>query len=469
MKQPDVASDTIGPHVLIVDDNTTWVDTVALALQTQGFRVTKTTNPRAAVALYTASRPDVVLLDYQMPGLDGLSLLAELRVVDPSAVAVLLSGHLDVATTVRAMRAGADDVLIKTVPFDQLVVTLEGAAAEARLARRHRSAISTSPSLIGLLDDSPVMRRTFRKLEIVAQTESPVLITGETGAGKGLAATLVHQMSPRSDGPFVRINCASLSANFLENELFGHERGAFTDAKTRKRGLFEMADGGTLFLDELGELAMELQAKLLTVLDEGRFRRLGGTHEIEVNVRIICASNRDIEQEVRAGRFRSDLFYRLAVLPVHIAALRERGPDEVGALLKRLLHAHQSRVGRGPTRFSAAALARLTAYAWPGNVREMRNVIEQAFPYALEADQIDLEQLPPLGGTTQPPAQAPDEEAGQSLRDIERSHIRHVLSQSGGNRAQAARVLGITRATLYAKMRAFALADIGREKGRPER
>jgi DNA-binding NtrC family response regulator len=469
MKQPDDDSDVIAPHVLIVDDNAIWVDTVTLALQTNGFRVTKTTNPRSAIALYTKSRPDVVLLDYQMPGLDGLAVLAELRVVDPTAAAVLLSGHLDVATTVRAMRAGADDVLIKTVPFDQLLVTLERAATSARLARRHRSAVATSPTLLGLLDDSPVMSRTFRKLEIVAQTDSPVLITGETGAGKGLAATLVHQMSPRADGPFIRINCASLSANFLEDELFGHERGAFTDAKTQKRGLFEMADGGTLFLDELGELAVELQAKLLTVLDEGRFRRLGGTHEIEVNVRIICATNRDIEQEVRAGRFRTDLFYRLAVLPVHIPALRERGPEEIGVLLKRLLSAHQSRIGRGPTRFSAEALGKLSTHTWPGNVREMRNVIEQAFPYALEAEQIEVEHLPALGSATQPSQAPPDAEAGESLRDMERSHIRRVLSRTGGNRAQSARILGITRATLYSKMRTFALTDIGLEPERPER
>jgi two-component system response regulator HydG len=447
--------------LLLVDDDKVFLEYLARLLKPRGFRVLATSDPRDAVSLYEEHRPEVVLIDYRMPRTDGLKVLAALRAADPEAVVILLSGAVDVATTVRAMRAGAEDVLTKTVEVDHLVVTLERGIAKASLARRHRMVIAKSSSMMGLLDDSPAMMRAFRLIEVTARSNSPVLITGETGAGKGLAASVLHQLSARAAGPFVRVNCASLSATFLESELFGHERGAFTDAKQEKRGLFEVATGGTIFLDEIGELAMDLQAKLLTVLDEGRFRRLGGTREIAADVRVVSATNRDLAQLVAAKRFRSDLYYRLAVLPINIPPLRARGRDAIISLAAKLLREHQSEVGRGPTRFSPEALEVLAGFSWPGNVRQLRNVIEQAFPFAIDSGVVDLGHLPPLAADKRGIAESDTGPSGRSLRDVERRHIARVLSGSGGNRSQAARILGVTRTTLYNKMREYGLEDIG--------
>jgi transcriptional regulator with GAF, ATPase, and Fis domain len=284
-----------------------------------------------------------------------------------------------------------------------------------------------------------------------------VLLGGETGTGKGWLARRIHAMSPRARGPFVEVNCAGLSATFLDSELFGHEKGAFTDAKQTKRGLFEVADGGTLFLDEIGDLAPELQPKLLTVLESHRFRRLGGTRELEVDVRVVTATNVDLRDAVRARRFREDLYYRVAVLPLGLPSLRERGADEIARLARALLEELRRRIGRGPSRIDSDALLAMTRYAWPGNIRELRNVLERVVLLAVHADAIEPAHLPPEIRAAAGGAAASPGEDDLTLAAAERAHILRVLALSGHNKAHAARALGITRATLYAKLREYGL------------
>jgi transcriptional regulator with PAS, ATPase and Fis domain len=282
-----------------------------------------------------------------------------------------------------------------------------------------------------------------------------VLLTGETGTGKGWLAKVLHARSRRARAPFVEVNCAGLTATLLDAELFGHEKGAFTDAKTQKPGLFEVADGGTLFLDEIGDLAPELQPKLLKVLETRRFRRLGGTREITVDVRLVAATHHDLRAAVRAGRFREDLYYRLAVFPLHLPPLRDRGRDAILALTRHLATELQSQLGRGPTTFTSEALALMLDHAWPGNIRELRNTIERVLLLARDEPEVGGEHLPPdlrVAAAGDEVIAADLADGDLSLERAERRHIARVLAHVGGNRVHAARALRISRATLYKKL-----------------
>jgi transcriptional regulator with PAS, ATPase and Fis domain len=310
------------------------------------------------------------------------------------------------------------------------------------------------------------MLELARQVEkVAAAANTSVLLLGDSGTGKSFAAQLIHARSGRARGPFVEINCAGLSGTFLDSELFGHEKGAFTDAKEAKRGLFEVADRGTLFLDEIGDLAPELQPKLLRVLETRTFRRLGGTRELQVDVRLVAATNRDLETAVREGRFREDLFYRLSVFPLTIPPLRDRSRDDVLELVHTSLRSLREHHGDAPAEITPRALDRLVAYAWPGNVRELRNALERALVLAVGAERIDLEHLPqalrsadavsrPVSGSAEIP----------KLKEMERDHIERALYLLGGNRTVAAERLGISRATLHAKIREYGLAEVGRDE-----
>jgi DNA-binding NtrC family response regulator len=458
------AATALNRTILLVDDEPEVLGVLGRFFERRGWQVQRAAEAAGAMSMYERDRPDLVLLDIGLPGLSGLRFLEVLRSRDPDATIIMLTGQTDVATAVEAMRLGAENFLTKPVELPHLEAASERAFEKAELRRRNRFLAERSTDIGGAaaLGRSPLMRDIARQVELLATTDTTVLLTGETGTGKGYVAQLLHAMSPRNGKPFVDINCAGLSATFLDSEIFGHEKGAFTDAKEQKRGLFEVAHTGTFFLDEIGDLASELQPKLLKVLESRKFRRLGGTREIEVDVRLIAATNHDLEKNVRAGRFREDLFYRLNVLPLRLPPLRDRGREEIADLAVRVLLDLRRRVGRGPTSLSADALNVLTQYSWPGNIRELRNVIERVLLLSSSAEEVLPGHLPPeiTGRAVDVAGGAADAEL--SLEEVERRHMALVLAHHAGNRSRSARTLGISRATLYEKLARYGLDEVGR-------
>jgi DNA-binding NtrC family response regulator len=450
--------------ILLIDDDPGVLHLLGRFFERKGWTVSHAVDASTAALVYERERPDLVLLDLQLPQISGLQLLEVLRLRDPDATILMLTGHADVATAVEAMRLGAENFLTKPIELPHVEAAVERAYEKVELRRRNRYFAERQSENTGTraLGASPAMRELARQIELLAATEATVLLLGETGTGKGYVAQLIHSLSKRSAAPFVDINCAGLSATFLDSEMFGHEKGAFTDAKEQKRGLLEIAHTGTVFLDEIGDLAFELQPKLLKVLESQRFRRVGGTREIEVDARMIVATNHDLESDARNGRFREDLYYRLAVLPLRLPPLRERGRAEIGDLAMRLLSDLRPRVGVGPRAFSAPALAMVTTYAWPGNIRELRNVIERVLLLAPRgAQEVLPAHLPPevRGAAAVLPH---GDEIEATLQEVEKRHIARVLAHVRGNRSRAARMLGISRATLYEKIDRYELAAVGR-------
>ncbi|HYV98849.1 MAG TPA: sigma-54 dependent transcriptional regulator, partial [Gemmatimonadaceae bacterium] len=439
--------------LLLIDDDQQVLNALSHLLERHGWRTVRANDPRTGVALYAQERPDLVICDVSMPGLTGLQVLEILKSSDADATVVMLTGNADIETAVESMRAGAENFLTKPWKTEHLLAAVNRAVEKATLRRMNRflAVRQVLNANLETLGSSPAMRELAGQIQLLAAGNAPILLTGETGSGKGWASKLLHASSARAGAPFVSINCAGLTATFLDSELFGHEKGAFTDAKTQKPGLFELANTGTLMLDEIGDLSPELQPKLLTVLETQRFRRLGGTREIQVDVRLIAATHVDLTEAVKAGRFREDLFYRLAVLPLRIPSLRERGHTEIADLAIRLLSDHRRNLGRGPTKISTEALERIVSYAWPGNVRELRNVLERALLLAGSAEELEASHLP-IGGTPargtpviMPAARSAAELTGDmTLATAERQHIERVLAHAKGNRALAARLLGVS-------------------------
>ncbi len=441
--------------VLLIDDDVDVLRAVGDYFDRIGYEVSRATTAEEGFEAFARLRPDVVILDLHLPDLDGLEVLERLRSQGGSVI--LLTGQGDIETAVRAMQLGAEHFLTKPVDLNHLAAATARVGEKIRLARQNAMLRVREHEHEGLesLGVSPAIRELGRQIELLAASErSTVLLTGESGTGKGWVARVLHHLSPRTGGPFVEVNCGGLSATFLESELFGHEKGAFTDAKERRQGLFELADRGTIFLDEIGDLAPELQPKLLKVLETKRFRRLGGSREMTVDARLIAATNRDLVGEVRAGRFREDLYYRLSVMPLKLPAVRERSRDDRLALLTRILADLGPQMPGCPSACSAEALDRLLSAPWPGNVREMRNVMERAMILARGAGQIGVEHLPAdlrKGGGGDKRHQP------QALADVERVHIEKTLKFHGGNRTRAAQELGISRATLINKIKVYGL------------
>jgi len=441
--------------LLIVDDDADVLQAVGDYFDKIGYEVFREATGEAGIAACIRHRPDAVLLDLRLPGMDGLQVLEELRLHD---VAVLLvTGHGDIATAVRAMQLGAEHFLTKPVDMPLLAAAVARALEKVHL-RRHNAVLAARLAPAGgddVLGVSGPMRDLARQLGLLAQSErTTVLLTGESGTGKGWVAKLLHRLSARRESLFVDVNCAGLSATFLDSELFGHEKGAFTDAKDRKQGLFELADRGSLFLDEIAELATELQPKVLKAIEEKSFRRLGGTREIQVDVRLIAATNRDIAEAVRQGRFREDLYYRLNVIPLHLPALRERAREDRLALLRKLFTELRTELPESPGEISSEALERLLSYPWPGNIREMRNVLERALIVSHGAERLGPEHLPAEVGRRAAPA---SDHQPATLAEVERRHIERTLRRHGGNRTRAAEELGISRATLINKIKVYDL------------
>jgi DNA-binding NtrC family response regulator len=450
--------------VLLVDDEPSVVRVLARYFERQEWEVYQALSGEDGVRTYEAQRPDLVVLDVNLPSLSGLQTLEIL--VARGATVVMLTGQAEVNTAVEAMQLGAESFLTKPVDFAHLQTAAERAVEKVELRRANETLAERMEerSRQGVLGASARMQELARQVDLVAASaHTSVLLLGDSGTGKSFVAQMLHARSPRARGPFVEINCAGLSATFLDSELFGHEKGAFTDAKEMKRGMFEVADHGTLFLDEIGDLAPELQPKLLKVLETRTFRRLGGTREIEVDVRLIAATNHDLQASVKAGKFREDLFYRLSVFPLTIPPLRERSREDVLELIHASLRDLHRRHPDSPGQLTAKALDLLVAYGWPGNVRELRNALERALVLARGADRIGPEHLPEqLRAPGAPKAQRQDWEV-LTLEEMERRHIERTLHLTGGNRTLAAEKLGISRATLHAKIKEYGLQEVGRQ------
>ena len=403
--------------------------------------------------------PDLVMLDLVMPGRSGFDLLGELAARPDAPPVVVLTGTKTVSTAVEAMKQGAADYVTKPFEVEALRIKVRQLLERRELERevlRLRARVEREERVGDLLGASEAMQEVFRTIRRVADSKATVLIRGESGTGKELAARAIHALGPRQAGPFVAVNCAGIPETLIESELFGHEQGAFTDARERRIGKFEAASGGTLFLDEVGELAPSVQAKLLRALQERRIDRVGGSEPIEVDVRVLAATNRDLEREVGEGRFRADLFYRLNVVPLELPPLRDRR-DDVRRLAAHFLERARAEAGRGPARIGRAAMAALERFPWPGNVRELQNAIERAVALA-EGEVLELEDLPrgvvQTGRVEQLRDAVRSGELGfeEATADFERDLLLDALERSGWNQTRAAELLRVTRRALKLKM-----------------
>ncbi len=445
-------------RVLLVDDDPAFRGAMASELTRRGYDVVAAGSGREALEHAGRADVDVTLLDLRLPDLDGIEVLERLRRRNSSAAVIVLTGHGTIDTAIRAIRLGAYDYLEKPCPFTKLEMAIQKACEHVRLTVRQRvleDGYSTPDLPFGPVGTSPAFVKLMEQVARVARTDQTTLILGETGVGKEVVAKLLHAQSARCDQPFVVVDCAALHEELLQSEIFGHEKGAFTGAARRKHGLFEVAHGGTMFLDEVADTSPDVQAKLLRVIETGRFRRLGGTEEIAVDVRVVAATNRDLRQAILRGHFREDLFYRLATFTIEIPPLRER-PEDIRVLAEHFLEQFNVRFSAAK-RLSEGAMAALTQYGWPGNVRELIHVLQQAAALS-EGDVVELSDLPaPVRDSAPPPAATPLEEA-LTLREAERRHLFAVLAKVGGNRAQAARLLGVSERTLYRLLRRYGRA-----------
>jgi DNA-binding NtrC family response regulator len=450
-------------HILVVDDEDLIRWSIAERLRSEGHEISEAGT--AAEALKIAEGGvDLVLLDYQLPDGDGLAVLKKVREMDPDALVIMLTAHHHLSLVVEAMRTGAFDYAPKPFDLDDVMLRVARALETTRLRRELRTLRDTlsrpySPSSV--IGDSVPMQRVKALVRKVAMSPgSTVLITGESGTGKDLIAKVIHYSSARADRPFLNLTCSAMPEALLESELFGHERGAFTDAHQQKRGLLEQADEGSVFLDEIGEMAPALQAKLLRFLEERAFRRVGGSTDIRVNVRVIAATNRNLEESVREGRFREDLYYRLNVLRVEVPPLRARG-DDIARLAESFAATFSKEFKRPVRGFSAGAEAALKAYDWPGNVRELRNLVERAVLLAeqeiLEPGDFELPHAGHAGGTNGYGTMSlPD--GGVQLEDVEKGLVIQALERVGGNQTRAAALLGLHRDQIRYRIEKFGLS-----------
>ena len=446
--------------VLLVDDDLAFRTVLADELGRLGFEVASAGSGEDG--LRAAQRePQVILLDLQLPGVNGMDVLKRLREAQSSSEVILLTGHGSIDSAIEAIRMGAFDYVVKPCPLDELEVRIQR-ALERQALRRRATLLErglTPPDLsASFMGASPAFREALDVIERVAPNDSTVLITGETGSGKEMAAKLLHGRSPRRSRPFVVVECAALQESLLQSELFGHERGAFTGAEKAKPGLFEVAHGGTIFLDEVGEISQATQVKLLRVLDTSTFRHVGGTQEIHVDVRVLAATNRDLPAMVRQGLFREDLYYRMSTITVSLPPLRER-PEDIELLAGHFVAMQNARFGFRKT-LGPAALDVLRRHDWPGNVRELGHVIEAALIVCDDTEIRPEHVRPALGRAAPPSAQAAaGNGSGElpTLEAMERAHILRALQVTDGHRGQAARALGISERNLYRKLREYGL------------
>ncbi len=432
------------------------------SLREEGFEVAGFAEPAASLNALRTGEFDLLLSDLMMPGIDGIQLLRQALVIDPNLVGIIMTGQGSISTAVEAMKTGAFDYILKPFRLQQILPTLDRAMEVRRLRvenvrlRSFVERLTFESPRYHLVGEGPLMRKVLQMIEKVAGTDTTVLVRGESGTGKELVARAIHGNSPRKANPLVTINCATLQEHLLESELFGHERGAFTGADRAKPGLFEVAEGGTLFIDEVAEMSPALQAKLLRVLEDRHYRRVGSTQERKADVRVVAATNKPLEDEQKAGRFREDLYYRLNIITVILPPLRNRRED-IPLLIDHMLRTRQIR--KALYTVDPTAMGLLCQYNWPGNVRELANVLERAQILA-EGDTITKDDLPENLISAAPQstdAQAP--ESPDALDGVERRHVAEILRRMGGNKVQAAKALGMSRRSLYRLIDRYGLGE----------
>jgi DNA-binding NtrC family response regulator len=444
-------------RILVVDDEVNARTALAELLRDEGYDLETSADAFKALGKYESFAPHIVVTDLKMPGMDGIELVKKLRAMEDPPAVVVMTAFGAVESAISAMRAGAADYLTKPLNFDQLLVVVEKVLANEALRRetvqlRKRVRDRVAPG--NMVGSSPPMQRVFEIVDQVAPSRATVLITGESGTGKELVANALHQRSPRANGPFIKLHCAALAESLLESELFGHEKGSFTGAMTRKDGRFSLADGGTLFLDEIGEISASVQVKLLRFLQEHEFERVGGTQTIRVDVRVIAATNRDLKEEVARGRFREDLFYRLNVVNIETPPLRDRKSD-IPAIAKFFLDRYAKDNAKPVETIAPPALALLTEYNWPGNVRELENAIERAVVLST-GPTIEARNLPPNVRPAAPTGLPVI--PGATMAEIERYAIIETMKATGGSTSKAAEMLDISTRTVQYRLHQYQAA-----------
>ncbi len=453
-------------QILVIDDDAVIRNSVERALTSSGYQVRTAEDGRTGLEAAVADAPDLVLLDLRLPDIDGFEVLASIRTQVPSSPVVVITAYASIDVAVRAVRMGAEDLLAKPFKPDQLRVTVRNVLRKSLLDEQVQHLRTAVDDLFGhrvVLGDSPAARTLEHEIEVTAQGDAPVLITGESGTGKEVVARLIHTKSDRADRPYVALNCAAIPRDLIESELFGHTRGSFTGATTSHKGVFEQARGGTVLLDEIGEMALDLQPRLLRVLDTHEVQPIGAERPRKVDFRVIASTNMNLQQCVAAGTFRQDLYYRLSVVTLHLLPLRER-VDDIQALCDAFLDRYTRELGKPAARFTSEAKQLLARHPWHGNIRELRNVVERAVMFSAGEDAYGAELLPSMlvGESTEPGSEpafvswfasrSESVEAWPSLRELDAAYIAAVVRRCDNNRAVAARVLGLHPTTLWRKL-----------------
>ena len=445
------------PSILVVDDEPSIVQSLSGLLADEGFEVITASNGYEALKLIDTESPDLVLLDIWMPGIDGLDTLKEIKKSSPFIQVIIITGHGTIETAVKATKLGAYDFIEKPLSIDKVIVAINNALNFRRLEEENRYLRKKTIEKHSISGTSPATLELKKQVAIAAPKDSWILITGENGTGKELVARTIHQLSSRSDRPLVDVNCAAIPEELIESELFGHEKGAFTGATTKKRGKFELANKGTLFLDEIGDMSLKTQGKILRALQEQQFQRVGGSRTISVDVRVIAASNKDLSREIETGRFREDLYYRLNVIPISVEPLRNRRED-VPLLVETFLAESAKNDRNTPKSITDAALAKLQGYTWPGNVRELKNLVER-LAIMVEADVIDAADIPDFGTESEGQADSPEhhlftlDHLKEAKKMFEQEFIQRKLKEQGNNVTKTAEAIGVARSYLHKKLK----------------
>ncbi len=471
MVSPRAGAPTMKPRILIVDDEAGVRSALTGVLRDEGYVVESVDSGEACLEIVGRATYDLLLLDIWLPGMDGLATLSRLRERRVDAQIVIISGHGNIESAVRAIKMGAFDFVEKPLSLEKTVLVVANALRQQRLEVENRALRAHVDRRLIMVGESYTMRQMREQIALAAPTNGRVLVYGENGTGKELLARSLHTLSRRSAGPFVEVNCAAIPEELIESELFGHVRGAFTGALTDRRGRFELADGGTLFLDEIGDMSLKTQAKVLRVLQEQIVEPVGGTARVRVDVRVIAATNKDLSAEIREGRFREDLYFRLNVIPIFVPPLRDRR-DDILLLADHFMAEFAQEYGQRIKTLDAGAMRELKTYSWPGNVRELRNVIERLMIMVpgetiTHPDLMFLQRGPTA--SSEPPGWATESMTLQTARErFEREFIARALAAHRGNISRTADVLGVERSNLYRKLRAFGIAPVRKSEGTEE-